>query len=213
MAFHNTINIGTTPNDGKGDGLRTNLKKLIDNDLFLNSSLRSLSENQSSLISKVSQIDGITHTGGYFKTTRPIDSVASFHGQGAIKIKFPFKDKRFRCSIKGRVDEFGYDKQMNFDLSGQISSSLSIQNKTWEHGSALLTSKDTSSKPPVRFGYENENPVIYIGDLNASWHYANIWIYLVLFVGEPLVSDIVEGWNISLEKNSFSNVSKTYTNT
>ncbi|WP_299012004.1 tail fiber domain-containing protein [uncultured Polaribacter sp.] len=35
MAFNSTINTGTTPNDGQGDGLRTNLRKLIENDNHL----------------------------------------------------------------------------------------------------------------------------------------------------------------------------------
>ncbi|MFL0083000.1 tail fiber domain-containing protein [Tenacibaculum maritimum] len=35
MGFHDTINTGVTPNDGKGDGLRTNIRKLIENDKFL----------------------------------------------------------------------------------------------------------------------------------------------------------------------------------
>lgn len=35
MAFSDTINTGTTPNDKQGDGLRTNLRKLIANDVFL----------------------------------------------------------------------------------------------------------------------------------------------------------------------------------
>lgn len=35
MAFNSTINTGTSPNDGQGDGLRTNLRKLIENDNHL----------------------------------------------------------------------------------------------------------------------------------------------------------------------------------
>lgn len=35
MAFNSTINTGTSPNDGQGDGLRTNMRKLIENDNFL----------------------------------------------------------------------------------------------------------------------------------------------------------------------------------
>lgn len=35
MAFNETINTGTTAGDGTGDGLRTNMRKLIENDNFL----------------------------------------------------------------------------------------------------------------------------------------------------------------------------------
>lgn len=50
MAFNETINTGTTPGDKTGDGLRTNMRKLIENDLHLLFLISSLSNINSLII-------------------------------------------------------------------------------------------------------------------------------------------------------------------
>ncbi|WP_028890874.1 hypothetical protein [Tenacibaculum sp. 47A_GOM-205m] len=40
--FNETINTGTTPGDGQGDGLRTNMRKLIENDNFLKQEIENI---------------------------------------------------------------------------------------------------------------------------------------------------------------------------
>ncbi|WP_281980466.1 tail fiber domain-containing protein [Tenacibaculum mesophilum] len=44
MTFNETINTGTTPGDGKGAGLRTNMRKLIENDNYLKEELDNVFE-------------------------------------------------------------------------------------------------------------------------------------------------------------------------
>lgn len=53
MAFNSTINTGTSPNDGQGDGLRTNMRKLIENDNYLKQEHDSLEASHNSLSSTV----------------------------------------------------------------------------------------------------------------------------------------------------------------
>ena len=45
MAFHSNINTGTIANDGTGDGLKTNLDKLIENDNFLKGKIDHLEQS------------------------------------------------------------------------------------------------------------------------------------------------------------------------
>ncbi|NKI28265.1 hypothetical protein HCG49_17055 [Arenibacter sp. 6A1] len=51
MAYSDEIGLGTVPGDGKGAGLRTNLKKLIDNDNFLKDLAETIDQ-------KVNDVDG-----------------------------------------------------------------------------------------------------------------------------------------------------------
>ena len=56
MAFYPTINTGTTPEDGKGDGLRTNMRKLIANDNHLKSHIAANDNTISNLKTDVTAI-------------------------------------------------------------------------------------------------------------------------------------------------------------
>lgn len=53
MAFNETIKTGTTVGDGEGDGLRTNMRKLIENDNYLKEAVETTKEDLTTVESKV----------------------------------------------------------------------------------------------------------------------------------------------------------------
>lgn len=66
MAFNSTINTGTTANDGQGDGLRTNMRKLIENDNYLNGRCSSIESDHNALESIVNSISSTLLIRTYF---------------------------------------------------------------------------------------------------------------------------------------------------
>lgn len=82
MAFNETINTGTTANDGQGDGLRTNIRKLIENDNYL----KDLIENSNDLSPYNPDEEDITLSNNLLK----LKDRANDNGMGYKRIRSDF---------------------------------------------------------------------------------------------------------------------------
>jgi hypothetical protein len=92
MAFNETINLGTAANNGTGDGLRTNMGKLIENDNYLNNRLDSFSpyvpKSYLSLAAAQS-VDPIPEDGTPFTVYNPNDILENgrYSWQNGVTVK------------------------------------------------------------------------------------------------------------------------------
>ena len=198
MAFHDTINTGVTPNDGQGDGLRTNIRKLHDNTKDNKQRLDDFNENTPEVIN----VRGIT-------VLRPSDAYLSASGNntGALKITLPNGFTNTMIRLEGFV--YLYNGQgFKFFIKGSLPPSDS-----WEAtGVTILSSFQTNYT--VRFGYDGQKCVIYIGELNSSWLFPQVFIKTASFYRRNIHSSLwLTGWNISIENSSFQNITSTETTT
>ncbi|MDD7912923.1 hypothetical protein [Polaribacter ponticola] len=196
MAFYDTINTGTTPNDGQGDGLRTNIRKLHDNTKDNKQRLDDLNGNTPGVVAYndctlLVPIDGNKHLNSAFT--------------GALKITLPYKPSNCLGTIV--IDVINYSVNTSFTLI--ISAHLGL----WENSSCTILGNNTVVSHVVRLGFENNLPVIYIGELNTNWTIPSIAVRN-LFVSRGQFASInwLTGWNISSESGSFQNLAKTHSN-
>jgi hypothetical protein len=76
-----------------------------------------------------------------------------------------------------------------------------------------ITPSGTDFNPTVRFGYDGTYMVVYIGELNSTWTYPQIFIEEVE-TGFNLASQFAtDAWSIGLEASAFQNVTATRSNT
>ncbi|MFL0067863.1 hypothetical protein V2605_03945 [Tenacibaculum maritimum] len=197
MGFHDTINTGVTPNDGKGDGLRTNMRKLHDN---TKDNKRRLDELKGNTPLVVSSNNGTILT--------PIDAIANINNvnNGSLKITLPvgFNNSMFRSKI-----DF-YKSTTNYSFTLFLGGFL--QPTGWVSTFAHVISSTQFNNLPVRFGNEKK-PCIYIGELNHSWDYTKIAITELLVSHQNFEPALwLTGWDMAIESGYFQNVSQTHTN-
>lgn len=199
MAFHDTINTGTTPNDGQGDGLRTNIRKLHDNTKDNKQRLDNLNGNTPAVI-----------LGYKTNILKPLDALHHFNGAyhtGAIKISLPVDFNN--CMITAlNIAFFNYETNEAFSID--VSAYLRSSDSSWEKITATNNVKSSSSNYIIRLGRSNGKCCIYIGELNTDW------IYLTVAVTNIITSYTnhepekwLTGWGISLETSSFENITAT----
>lgn len=200
MAFNDTINTGITPNDGQGDGLRTNIRKLHDN----------TKDNKQRLDDLNGNTPGVVSSNGISVLT-PLDATFSLNGQqtGAIKIVLPptVNDSMLKMSVE--LYDHGVDKSVTLNISGYNYNGIN----TWIETSVQTIASNSSRNYTVRFGYTGTNFCIYIAELNSIWQYPQVAItnFFVGF-GGITPANWLTGWNISLETSIFHNITKTHTN-
>ena len=124
MAFNDTINTGITPNDGQGDGLRTNIRKLHDNtkdnkqrldDLngntpFITDSIFDVAKRVDLRIANKKAFDGLILSGGFdsFKDTHRAQYFAlDEKGQTFIEKALRFGNKYQEGENSSQVSLFG----------------------------------------------------------------------------------------------------------
>jgi hypothetical protein len=128
MAYTNkeNFNVGSSPNDGQGDGLRTNLLKLIDNDEQLKSDIEENAEDLATLEQQFNNAGG--------------DKVLKHNLGGESPV------------INNPIEGTGYADQVLFDLTKIINSgsfdNISDQGFTIKE-TATLTSDDYRNTPDV----------------------------------------------------------------
>jgi hypothetical protein len=111
MAFNSTINTGVTPNDGLGDGLRTNMRKLIENDNHLNDN-------------KVDKEDGKGLSTNDYTTTEK-DKLTNLKAEN-LPISITDKDSIAKFAI---TDALSFGDGFSFDV---ILKRISLQNTPWQ---------------------------------------------------------------------------------
>lgn len=197
MAFHDTINRGTTANDGTGDGLRTNLGKLHDNTKDNKQRLDDLNGNTPGVVS----VNGVT-------TLTPLDASLSLTGSqtGAIKILIP-NNQGVMLKLFIEVFDFSVNESFSITVSAYITGT------SWQMGSVQIISSKSDRNLPVRFGHDGVSYCIYLGDLNSTWTHIKTSVVKGFFSYtnyQPY--KWLTGWFLSLETSTFQNVSLTYTN-
>ena len=200
MAFHDNLNLGTTANDGTGDGLRTNLGKLQDNTKDNKQRIDDLNGNTPGVVSA----NGVT-------LLNPLDATASFSATktGAIKIALP--NSWSFTMLKFDVDI--YDLKMNKSFLVKVSGYSYTSTPKWDTTSVQIIATESNRNLPVRFGHDGSKCCLYIGELNASWDYPKIAVKNLLLSHQNNDSaSWLTGWNIDFEASIFQNVSQTHTN-
>lgn len=200
MAFHDTINTGITPNDGQGDGLRTNIRKLHDNTKDNKLRLDALNGNNPGAVSS----NGVT-------VLTPVDATFSHNNfiSGAIKIKLPVSWNNSMMKLFIELYDYGTDKSVSLIVGGYNYNSTN----GWLNTFAQIIGSQTLRNYTVRFGHDGTKSCIYIGELNSSWGYPQIAVTKVLVGFNSFsVNTWLTGWNISMETSVFQNITKTHTN-
>lgn len=100
-----TFNVGTTANDGTGDGLRTNLLKLINNDEFLKEAIEGLENDKDNLQTDINnletaraelqlEVDNLTNRVAVLETsiTRPTTANYSILRSDRVILFFPTRN-------------------------------------------------------------------------------------------------------------------------
>lgn len=202
MAFHDTINTGTTPNDGQGDGLRTNIRKLHDNTKDNKQRLDELNGNTPGVVSS----NGIT-------VLTPLDGLKgfSFTQTGALKISLAFPSPDTMMSLSIWIYNYNENKSIKMNLYGYAY--IYNSSNLWVKTSVQIITSISSGNIPVRFGHDGNKFCIYLGELNSLWDYPKV-VIKDLMVGNSNITPVnwLTGWNISLETSSFQNITATHTN-
>ena len=196
MVFNETINTGTTPGDGKGAGLRTNMRKLIENDNYLKGELESTQKN----INKNNLVQVTPEDAVY---------VSSNYEPGALKIMLPDVNNSTIFNIS--MDLFFINAAINKSFSAKIFGTY--YNSSWSNTSVQIITSLTDLNLPVRFAFSNGKHYIYIGELNTYWHFVTAVVSkFVIKYNNVIPNEFLTGWQMSLETTAFENVTQTHTN-
>lgn len=201
MAFNDTINTGTTPNDGQGDGLRTNIRKLHDNTKDNKQRLDNLNGNTPGVVS----VNNTT-------ILSPLDGSKSFASSitGSIAIELPHVGEFSMIKLFIEVFDYRLNKSVSIIVSGYVTT---IPNP-WSNVTVVTIASDSLSDYTLRFGMNSNNkPVIYIGELNYFWSYLGVNVTKIIIKnGGFNAVNWLTGWNLYIETSSFQNVTATHTN-
>ncbi|RSC96059.1 hypothetical protein [Tenacibaculum singaporense] len=201
MTFNETINTGTTPGDGKGSGLRTNMRKLIENDNYLKQQVEDLNGNTPGVVSS----NNVT-------VLTPLDAIKSLGGSssvGSIKITLPQLWTATMIKIFIEVYDFETNESFSFIVAGY---NMNSEYK-WQKTSVQIIASSSSKNYTVRFGNNATNSCIYLGELNTTWSYLKVSVLKGMFCHNNITPEKwLTGWNISLETTAFENVTQTHTN-
>ena len=211
MGFEPTINTGTTPGDGQGAGLRTNMRKLIANDGFLKAKVDAVELSVSTIKNDLdNNPPGIVDTSGIL-TLVPIDGRNSFIGyrvSGAIKIQLPQAWSNTMIKLFIEI----YDHYNNESVSLILSGFTPIFGNWYYTSSQIITSK-ADRNFAIRYGYHEGNCFIYIGELNSTWSSLKVAVTNIFISNNyDAPSSWLTGWEISLETSSFQGITSTQTN-
>ncbi|MBS9773808.1 MAG: hypothetical protein KGV59_01445 [Tenacibaculum sp.] len=206
MRWLTDFNLGTSANDGRGDGIRTTFKKIIDNLNFLKNKYDDLMGKNPVILENHES----PKTPEGFSTFSPPDAFymsAIGRDTGAIKIKLPVS--KTSTTVKIWVDVFDFKSGGSFTMiiSGYNSS------RGWETVSCQTIGSEDLVNYTVRFGASDSKDCIYIGELNTVWTQPKVIVSKVFLSQWGSYQEYwYTGWNISIEKNQFENISATLTN-
>lgn len=125
---------------------------------------------------------------------------------GAIKIKIP--NGFVNTMARMRVSLFSYASQrtaVEFIVGGYIYAGTGAGGLWVNHIATLMTGSTDLAPYSVRFGSEDGQPVIYIGELNTVWAYTHVVVseFQAVVLGSPTLSDYERGWLVGTEKSAF----------
>lgn len=134
--------------------------------------------------------------GGYLSLTGTSDT-------GAIQITLPNNNEAY-LTIKGSIYSNSDNSSIDFTI---ICNSADMSKNTVKMNSFEITT-------PLNVRFSNgTNPKIFIGELASGWNKLSVLISEVIGFNNTRLSDIYEGWNISLQTTSFGTVVSTKNNT
>ena len=129
---------------------------------------------------------------------------------GAIKIRLPAAALGSNTMMSFRVSVYDYStgNSQQFIISGYNYSDASY---TWYNVSAISLS-DTGPSYTVRFGKDGTSQCVYIGELNTSWNYPQVFVTDFCGGYAGATSAIwASGWDISFESSAFAGVTVSRT--
>ena len=119
---------------------------------------------------------------------------------GAIKIILPseFSNTMMRMTVK--VYEYATNESFVANIAGYNHTS-----QNWYNISADITSNANKDRNfTVRYGYDGTNCVIYIGELNSTWSYPQVFVTdFQAGFSAYTVDRWVDGWTIGYEASAF----------
>ncbi|WP_340074548.1 hypothetical protein [Leptobacterium sp. I13] len=199
MAFNPTIGLGSTPNDGQGAGLRTNMGKLIENDNYLKAQVDAFANSTPGVVSN-----------GSITQLTPLDArfFNNVESVGAIKITLPQSYTSTRITLFISI----FDRESSESVELIISGYNYLANSEWLFTTVQVLASLADRNYPVRFGHDGSKCCIYIGELNSSWNPTVVVTKGIFSFNSNSSDKWLTGWNISLETNSFQNVTQIKTN-
>lgn len=119
---------------------------------------------------------------------------------GAIKIILPSNFSNTMMKMTVKVYEYTTNESFVANIAGYNHSS-----QNWYNISADITSNaNTDRNFTVRYGYDGTNCVIYIGELNSTWSYPQVFVTdFQAGFSNYTVDRWVDGWTIGYEASAF----------
>ena len=141
--------------------------------------------------------------GGAFVTTN-----ASM--TGAIKIVLPQDGPNSMLRMTVKVYEYLTNESFILNCGGYATASGSWVNEfAYIENSGVVDRNFT-----VRFGNDGSNACIYVGELNSTWSYIQVFVTdFQAGYGSATAALWQDGWDIEFEATAFDSVTKTVTNT
>tara|TARA_B110000114_G_scaffold90939_1_gene96034 strand:+ start:2968 stop:3687 length:720 start_codon:yes stop_codon:yes gene_type:complete len=227
MGFKNEIKTGLTEGDGNGAGLRTNMRILIANDVYLKKDVDSILKTTGLLARDTQELfeadkkigERITKEVGLpgvvsvntVTTLTPLDGARGFSAtsMGAIKIRLP--NSWNNSMLKLFIEVYDYTTNESFSLI--VSGYLYTGGTTWYNTSVQILGSKTDRNFTVRFGHDGTKCCIYIGELNSAWRYVKVAITRAMLSHLNYSPDLwLKGWQISIETKSLQNITRTHAN-
>ena len=123
--------------------------------------------------------------------------------RGALKIKLP----QDFTSTMIKMDVEVYNYRLNGSFKVEISGYTYADSRRWFQTSAQIIANKEDHDLPVRFGHEDGKCCVYIGELDTNWAYPHIYVSKIsMGAGAYAPSDWMTGWDLSLETNSFRDI-------
>lgn len=130
---------------------------------------------------------------------------------GYLKIKLPVAWSSTMVSFTATI----YNYQDGTSVDYQISGYPFQTNKTWNACTAVCIGKagQKVSNLPVRFGTDDTNSLVYIGNSNTSWDYPQVVIHDVCIgFGGNTFDSWATGWSVSFTTTALTRIDHTISN-
>jgi hypothetical protein len=129
---------------------------------------------------------------------------------GAIKITYPVGFTNTMHRVKVNVYEYSTNESFTIYFGGY---NYSPDSSWYNEFAYTINNPGVDRNFAVRFGYDGTKMVVYIGELNSTWSYPQVFIEEVeLGFGGQSTTWRDGAWAISYESSAFQNVTKTVSN-
>lgn len=150
---------------------------------------------------------------GAYRILKPNGGVATSGSgsvTGAIKITYPVGFTYTMHRVKVNVYEYTTNESFTIYFGGY---NYAVDQNWYNEFAYILSNSGIDRNFTVRFGYDGSKMVVYIGELNSTWSYPQVFIEEVE-LGYGGMSDTWRdgAWEISYETSAFQNVTRTVSN-